>query len=163
MKNIYLYITTILLLIGCNTKPKDLSNYLVKVSTFKINETILNQGDYVEILGCSGNLTNKHKLEFYNLFIVRSVKTGDTINVLATNFYLAKEQYQKTRFISPNSVMSKIVSLDNYKDLDGVNLNELKTPKFDKVLYDREYIKTNVKKYPAIIGALGDYTGEISK
>ncbi len=75
MKNIYLYVTTILLLISYNTKPKDLSNYLVNVSTFKVNNDILNQGDYVETLGFSGNLTNKHKLEFYNLFIVRSVKS----------------------------------------------------------------------------------------
>lgn len=157
--------TIVLLLIcslySCKSGPKNLDEFMVDISEFKINDSILRDGDYVEILGSSGNLTKEHEIDFYNLVVVRSEKTGDTINVLVTNFYQSDLNNPRTRFISNSSIMGKLVeNVENTEKLDGKNIKDLKSKSYNKVFYDSEFIQVDIRKYPAITGNLGDYTIE---
>lgn len=148
-------------LCSCNSKPRDLERFMVDVSEFSINNEVLNDGEYVEILGCSGNLTKNHKIDFYNLVVVKSEKTGDTINVLVTNFYQPDLANRRTRFISNTSLVGKIFEdASNSEEFVGKNIDSLKSKSYDKVFYDTEYIHGNVRKYQSITGNLGDYTIE---
>lgn len=157
--------TIVLLLIcslcSCKSGSKNLDEFMVDISEFKINDSILRDGDYVEILGSSGNLTKEHEIDFYNLVVVRSEKTGDTINVLVTNFYQSDLNNPRTRFISNSSLMGKLVeNVENTEKLDGKNIKDLKSKSYNKVFYDSEFIQVDIRKYPAITGNLGDYTIE---
>jgi hypothetical protein len=147
------------MLYGCSIGPKNLDDFMVDISEFKINNEILKDGDYVEILGSSGNLTKEHEIEFYNLVVVRSLETGDTVNVLVTTFYEADLNNPKTRFMSNSSLVGKLFeNTSNLEDLTGENINKLKPKSYKKVFYDSEYIQIDVREYPAITGTLGDFT-----
>lgn len=154
---------------SCTSESKDLvdlDEFMVDISEFNINDTILKDGDYVEILGSSGNLTRNHEIDFYNLVVVKSEQTGDTINVLVTNFYQADLNKPRTRFISNLSLMGKLVeSASNSEQLEGSNIRDIKAKSYNKVFYDSEYIQIDVRKYQSITGNLGDYTieGDISE
>lgn len=154
--------TIVLLLIcslcSCKSGPKNLDEFMIDISEFKMNDSILRDGDYVEILGSSGNLTEEHEIDFYNLVVVRSEKTGDTVNVLVTNFYQSDLNDPRTRFMSNSSLMGKLV--ENTENLDGKNIKDLKSKSFHKVFYDSEFIQVDVRKYPSITGNLGDYIME---
>jgi translation elongation factor P/translation initiation factor 5A len=159
MKQIFTISLATLILYSCKSGPKDLSEYMVDISEFKINNKILKDGDYIEILGSSGNLTKEHEIDFYNLVVVKSVETGDTINVLVTNFYQADLNNPRTRFMSNSSSAGKLMEqASNFEELDGKNIKDLKAKSFSKVFYDSEFIQVNVRKYPTITGNLGDYT-----
>lgn len=148
-------------LCGCKSGPKNLDEFMIDISEFKIDDSILRDGDYVEILGSSGNLTKEHKIDFYNLVVVRSEKTGDTINVLVTNFYQSDLNDPRTRFISNSSLMGKLVeNLEDTEKFDGKNVKDIKSKSYNKVFYDSEFIQVDVRKYPSITGNLGDYTIE---
>ena len=154
------------LVYSCSNEPRDLDEFMVDVSAFNMNDSILKDGDYVEILGSSGNLTENHEIDFYNLVVVRCEETGDTVNVLVTTFYQADLNSPRTRFISNSSLMGKLIeNTENAEELDGTNINDLKPRSFRKVFYDREYIQVDVTKYPTITGTLGDYTieGDLSE
>jgi len=144
---------------GCSFGPKNLDPFMVDIAEFKINNEILKDGDYVEILGSSGNLTLDHEIEFYNLVVVRSIETGDTVNVLVTTFYEANLNNPKTRFMSNSSFAGKLIeNISNLEDLTAENLNTLKPKSYKKVFYDSEYIQVDVREYPAITGTLGAFT-----
>lgn len=160
MKNtIPFFFVVIIILSACSTGPKDLSEFMVDASEFKINDTVLKDGEEVEILGSSGNLTKEHKIDFYNLVVVRSLETGDTVNVLVTSFFQADLNDPKTKFLSNSSIMGKI--MENSDDLNKLdNVKDIKAKKYSKVFYDAEYIQVDVRNYPAIAGSLGDFTIE---
>lgn len=158
MKIVVIGFLIIVSIYSCNSGPKNLDDFMVDVSEFKFNDTILKDGDYVEIIGSSGNLTKEHKINFYNLVVVKSEKTGDTINLLLTNFYQSDLNNPRTRFISNTSTFGKLVeNVDNSQEMDGKNINELKSKSYNKVFYDSEYIQVDVRKYPTITGNIGDY------
>ena len=143
---------------SCNNKPMNINEFMVDISEFKIDNTILKDGDYVEVLGSSGNLTEEHNIDFYNLVVVRSEETGDTVNVLVTNFYQSNLNNPRTRFISNSSLIGKLLeSNGDPKKNDGINIKDIKPKSYKKVFYDREYIQVDVRKYPSITGNLGDY------
>lgn len=161
MKRVFPILYTLSFLYACNPGPKNLDGFMVNVSEFRIDNKILKDGDYVEVIGSSGNLTKEHEIDFYNLVVVRSVETGDTINVLVTNFYQSDLNDPKTRFISNTSLIGKVVERGSEAEsLKDRNINELKSKSYRKVFYDSEYIRADVRKYPAITGNLGDYTIE---
>lgn len=169
IKYLLIGILSIGVLHSCTNESEDLMDldkFMVDISEFSINDTILKDGDYVEILGSSGNLTREHEIDFYNLVVVRSEETGNTINVLVTNFYQADLNNPRTRFISNSSLMGKLIeNASNSEQLDGTNIKDLKSKSYSKVFYDSEYIQVDVRNYPAITGNLGDYTieGNISE
>jgi len=137
----------------------DLEPYMVSPSQFKMDPYILKDGDEVEIIGKSDKVSLEHKIDFYNLVVVRSIKTGDTINVLATTFIHPGKNGNYMKFISPESSFGLILEAQsNNNDLDGKNLKNMKAKKFNKVLYDKEFISANVQRYPSIIGLIGDFT-----
>lgn len=145
---------------GCDSDSgsKNLDEFMVDISEFTINDSILKDGDYVEILGSSGNLTRDHEIDFYNLVVVRSEETGDTINILVTNYYQADLNNSRTRFMSNSSNVGKIIErADNSEDLNGKNVKDINSKSFKKVFYDSEYIQVEVREYPAISGNLGDF------
>ncbi|AEA45232.1 hypothetical protein [Fluviicola taffensis] len=156
-----LFLATTLLL-GCSdNSPKDLEPFMVDISEFKIHNDLLKDGDKVLILGSSGNLTEEHKIDFYNLVVVKSLRTGDTLNVLVTTFFQSDLNDPETTFISNTSSEGKLMeSVMNKEDVEGQNVNEMKPKSFSKVFYDTEYIQVDVRKYPCVTGNLGEYTIE---
>lgn len=147
-------------LFGCtgSETEKDLTPFMVDVTQFKIDTAALKDGERVKILGSSGNLTENHKIDFYNLVVVRSLESGDTVNVLVTNFFQAGPD-PETKFLSNTSLIGK--AFENSDDLkDGTNIRKMASKKFSKVFYDTEFIEVDVRKYPAIPGNLGDFTIE---
>lgn len=148
----------IILLNNCKSEPKSLEDFMVDISEFKINNSILKDGDSVEIIGSTGNLTIKHKIDFYNLIVVRSIKTGDTINVLVTNFFETDLNNPITRFLSNSTDIGKIYeNIENSKSLGGKKIKNLRSKSYKKVFYDSEFIQTDVRKYPATTGNLADF------
>jgi len=143
-------------LFSCSEELKDLEPFMVDLSEFTLNDTILKDGDYVQILGSSGNLTEEHKIDFYNLVVVKSERTGDTVNVLVTNFFMADLNDPRTQFLSNASFGGKVVeNFENLKEIDDFKINDVKAKTYNKVLYDSEYIQVDVREYPAITGNLG--------
>lgn len=131
---------------------------MVDVSEFTIDTSILRDGDHVKILGASGNLTSEHEMDFYNLVVVQSKETGDTVNVLVTSSFVLTSKNQHTKFISNQGEIGKVLNLvSRSENLNNLNIKDLKEIKYNKVLYDTEYIQVDVRKYPAITGSLGDF------
>lgn len=154
-------ITAVLLavLFACDRLPKNLEKFIVDVSEFTINDSILKDGDYVRVLGASGNLKGEYEIDFYNLVVVKSMKTGDTINVLATNYHSPDVKSEKIQFVSNQSMIGKLFdNHNNLEVLENANINDLKPKTYNKVFYDTEYIRVDVRKYPAITGLLANYT-----
>jgi hypothetical protein len=151
----------VLFLVSCSSGPNDLEPFMVDLSEFRIEQGALKDGEKVQILGASGNLTKEHKIDFYNLVVVRSLETGDTVNVLVTTFFQADQNDPETVFISNTSLAGKL--FENPEDLErveGKKADEIEALKFDKVFYDSEFIQVDVRKYPAVTGLLGDFTIE---
>lgn len=147
-------------LFGCtdSEREKDLSPFMVDVKQFKLDTAALKDGENVEILGASGNLTEEQQVDFYNLVVVRSLESGDTVNVLVTNFFQPTSD-PKTKFLSNTSLIGK--AFENSDDLkDGTDIRKMPSKKFSKVFYDTEFIEMDVRKYPAIPGNLGNFTIE---
>jgi hypothetical protein len=157
MKRLFTLVSiTVFVLSSCETRPKNLDEFLVDISEFSIDNTILEDGHYVEILGSSGNLTGDHDFDFYYLIVVRSEETGDTINVLTTTFYQTDLNDSRTQFISNSSTMGKLIeNAQNTEEIQGLNVKDIGSKSFDKVLYDTEYIQMDVREYPAVTGNLG--------
>lgn len=160
----YLFSLSLVVLFGCKSGPKNLNDLMVDITEFQIDNSILEDGDYVRILGCSGNLTREHEIDFYNLIVVVSERTGDTLNVLVTNYYQVDENDPNTRFISNSSLVGKLLEgISDNGSIDVDNVNDLKSKSFDKVLYDSEYIQIDVRNYTAVTGNLGDFIIEDNK
>lgn len=155
-------------LLSCNdssVKQEDLEPYMVSVNEFQLNDSILKDGDQVRILGSTGKITEEHKIDFYNLVVVVSETTDDTINVLVTNFFQSNSNDPYVRFFSNTSLLGKIVEItSNGESIEKQKLEDMKVKSYTKVFYDTDYIQVDVRKYPAIIGNLGAYTieGDIS-
>lgn len=162
MKKIFaLGMLSLFALFACNTGPKDLEPFMVDVSEFKIDNSVLKDGAEVEILGASGNLSPEHEIDFYILYVVKSMETGDTINVLATTFYRTDLNPSQANFVSNSSVMGKLLEHNDASEkLQGTNIKDLKAKKFKKVFYDTEFIDLDVRKFPAVTGSLGNYSIE---
>lgn len=148
----------VLLCCQCDNSPRNLDEFMVDVSRFDVKDSLLDDFDYVEILGLSGNLTQEHKIDFYNLVVVRSMDTGDTINVLVTNFYKGELMGRTTRFVSNNSTIGKLFeSTEEFKKNENFHLEDLEPKRYEKVFYDTEFIQVDVFDYPTIIGTLANW------
>jgi hypothetical protein len=159
------FLLVLVLVVGCSSREEYLNKFMVDVSEFTIDNSLLKDGDYVQILGSSGNLTREDPINFYNLVVVVSEQTGDTINVLVTNYYMADLNNKRTRFISNSSVIGKLTERATEADkLDGINVKDLKAKAFEKVFYDSEYIQLDVRRFPAVTGTLGyEIEGDLSE
>jgi hypothetical protein len=162
MKYTFMLLSAIILfLASCSSGPEDLEPFMVDAGEFNIDQHALKNGEKVRILGASGNLTKEHKIDFYNLVVVQSIETGDTVNVLVTTFFDANHDNPEVVFISNTSIAGKL--FENPEDLErveGKKADEIEALKFDKVFYDSEFIQVDVRKYPAVTGLLGDFTIE---
>jgi hypothetical protein len=158
MKHTFFFGILYLILTSCGG-PIDIEQYMVSPNGFKIDAYILQDGDEIEIIGKSDKITHEHKIDFYNLVVVRSVETGDTINVLATTFIQPGQNGSYMKFISTESKHGLILEAQSDKeDLNNKNLNDLKPKRFNKVFYDTEFLPADVRRFPTIIGIIGDYT-----
>jgi hypothetical protein len=147
-----------LILTSCGG-PIDLEQHMVSPNGFKMDPYILQDGAEIEIIGKSDKITPEHKIDFYNLVVVRSIETGDTINVLATTFIHQGQNGAYMKFISTESAHGKILEAQSdQKDLNNINMNDLKPKRFNKVFYDKDFLPADLKRYPTIIGIIGDYT-----
>lgn len=139
--------------------PIDLKEHMVSLNGFKMDPYILQDGAEIEIIGMSDKITPEHKIDFYNLVVVRSLETGDTVNVLATTFINQGQNGAYMKFISTESAHGLILEAQSdKKDLNNINMNDLKPKRFNKVFYDKDFLHADLKRYPTIIGIIGDYT-----
>lgn len=139
--------------------PINLEEHMVSPNGFKMDPYILKDGAEIEIIGKSDKITPEHKIDFYNLVVVRSLETGDTVNVLATTFINQGQNGAYMKFISTESTHGLILEAQSdKKDLKNKNLNDLKPKRFNKVFYDKEFLPADVRRFPTIIGIIGDYT-----
>lgn len=160
LKKTSILILSVAILSACSNSPKDLEEFMVPISKFTIDNTLLKDGDFVEILGASGNLTLEHEHDFYNLIVVRSERTGDTINVLSTSFFMLNESNPRTQFISNSSTIGKMMeNSSEVKESKDFDPKKLKAKKFSKVLVDTEFIPIDVRKYPTVIGVFATIEG----
>lgn len=139
-------IITLIFLSACNNGPRNLDEFMVDISEFNIDNNALKDMEEVEILGASGNITAEHEIDFYTLVVVRSMETGDTVNVLMTTFNPIDVQNRQVKFLSNNNILGKL--LENTPDFDEngkANLKDLKAKTYKKVLYDTEYIDVDVR------------------
>ncbi len=158
MKYLFCLLIPVIIL-SCTNNTSKFDHLLVDVSEFTIDNSVLEDGDSVQILGNSGNISRNDKITFYNLVVVKSLRTGDTINVLTGNYFMADMNDPITRFYSNTSPIGKII--DNASELSSkekYHIDDFQPKTFKKVLYDTEYIQGDVKEYPAITGNLFDYT-----
>jgi hypothetical protein len=139
--------------------PINLEEHMVSPNGFKMDPYILQDGAEIEIIGMSDKITPEHKIDFYNLVVVRSVETGDTINVFATIYVHPNQHRKNMKFISTESPSGLILEAQSdKKDLNNINMNDLKPKRFNKVFYDKDFLPADLKRYPTIIGIIGDYT-----
>ncbi len=151
-------IALIFLFSSCNNQSVDIDGYLVDISEFNIQNGVLKDGDFVEILGSTDKISLEGEHDFYNLIVVKSEETGDTINVLLTSFYQTDLNNPRTQFISNSSLAGKLLERSReLKDLTNDKLNNLKAKTFEKVFYDHDFIQVDVRQYPSIPGTLGEY------
>lgn len=159
-KKTSILLLSVAVLAACSNSPKNLEEFMVPISEFTIDNSLLKDGDFVEILGASGNLTSEHTHDFYNLIVVRSERTGDTINVLSTSFFMLNESNPRTQFISNSSTIGKMMeNSSEVKESKDFDAKTLKAKKFNRVLVDTEFIQIDVRKYPAVTGVLGTIEG----
>jgi hypothetical protein len=133
---------------------------MVDISEFTIDTTALRDGDEVEILGLSDKIKFDHKRDFYELIVVKSKRTGDTINVLGTDFFKFDFYNRRATFISSHTLVGKVfalsmestLSLDNAVDIE--HIDNLAEKKFKRVFYDTDFITLDVRGYPAVTGNL---------
>lgn len=152
-----------LLTSGCGSKKKDLNKYLVDASEFHVEQDKLHSGDSLEILGASGTITNEDKIDAYILYVVRSLRTGETLNILSTDYIMIRDQSEIIRFISDTDDAGKIAAYATHgKELPEGKIDEIEPLRFDKVFYDTDWIHENVRKYPAVIGQLAQYYSQSS-
>lgn len=158
MKPILSFTILFLILTSCGG-PIDLETSMVSLDGFKMDPYILKDGEEIEIIGKSDKITPEHKIDFYNLVVVRSLETGDTINVLATTFIHPGQNGAHVKYISTESTHGLILEAQSdKKDLNDGNINDLKAKRFNKVFYDKDFIQEDVRRFPTIIGIIGDYT-----
>ncbi len=160
MKYSFLFLTLISFWFSsCSTKKsKDLTPFLVNVSEFSIDTSALIDGTEIEVLGASNKLNNSQKYSFYNLIVVRNIKTDQVVNILCANTNKLISSKKNRFFVSSSSLAGKI--FDHEKKLTKktkMNVLDLKNIKFDKVFYDTEFIIENVRDNPTVIGNLLDY------
>lgn len=158
--NHFLVFSTVLslLLSSCNNQRVDIDRYLVDISEFTIQNDILKDGDYIEILGSTDKLSMEGVHDFYNLVVVKSEATGDTINILLTSFYQADLNIPRIQFFSNSSTIGKVMErAKELKDLSNEQINNLASKTFEKVFYDHDFIQVDVRQYPSIPGTLGNF------
>ena len=143
-------------LISCGENKPDIEQYMVDISEFKIDTTYLKDGEKVKVIGASNKLTEDDKIDFYTLVVVQSLKTGKKINVLTTSYFFADQKNTVLTYMSNRSKNGLI--MENMDNLGGKNINDLKPKKFTKVFYDTEFIQTDVRGLPTVIGNIGEVT-----
>ena len=146
------------LLLSCGDS-KNLEDSLVDISKFKMDDTALEDGEDVKIIGASGNLTSEDEMDFYNLVVVKSLKTGKTVNVLMPDYIYVDGGNRNVQFISFKGEMGRLIGATKSGSFEkGQNIKDVKPKEYDRVLYDKEFIKVNVYDNPTIIGSLGKIT-----
>ncbi len=144
-----------LVLSSCGSEDKNLEQYLVDVSKFKIDNAALKDGEEIRILGASGNLTNDDEMDFYNLVVVESLETGKVVNVLMLDYIFVDENNRDLNFISFETQTGKMYALNASDAFEpNANIDDIEIPTFDKVLYDTEYIQDDIYGNPTVIGGL---------
>lgn len=145
---------------GCS--HKNLNDFMVDIDKFQLNDTVLVDGETVEILGMSGNIPVGTDIDFYNLVVVRSLENGDTVNVLCSSDFIIIGGVRRMKFQGENSDFTKLLNnaLNNedFRELESsgeIDTNTLINYSFDRVMWDTEYIQTDVMQYQSIIGSLG--------
>lgn len=149
--------TTTFLSCSSQYNPED---HLIELSKFELQSDILLDGDEVEIIGASGNLTQETHGSFYNLVVVKSVKSGDTINVLMSSWAMLSTSNPYTQFVSVESTAGKLLDSkfrDELVKQKNVKIDEIQVKSFDFVFLDEEFIQIDVTRFPCIIGNLGRY------
>ena len=123
---------------------------MLDLKEFSLKQNALENQEEVIVLATSENPENGDEDYFIHM-IVKSVKSGDTINVLFTG---AREIYGEDikAFISPEDVF-----------FDSENEKQIDINSISKVYSNPDYVATDWRRYPSIIGkvmTIYDFEGE---
>lgn len=120
---------------ACKSKNK------IDLKEFKLNKYVLSNHEQVTVLASSENPENGDE-DYLIHMIVKSIKSGDTINVL---FIGPREIYGEEikSFISPDD---PFFNAENTTKIDINSMNE--------VYSNPEFITLSWRKYPSVIGKI---------
>lgn len=135
-----------------NEKHRD-DTHLVDISKFKIDTTVLHDGDSVKVLCASLKLFPTDTISYYVHTVVVSLKTGDTVNVLASGSINITEENRITEFYSFNNKFA--LAMQSMNDIKtGKNSIIPKEKKYKKVHSDPQYIALKTSHFPSVRGML---------
>lgn len=139
---------------SCSDNEKNRNGaFLVDVSKFKIDTTMLHDGDSVKVLCASLKLFPTDTISYYVHTVVVSLKTGDTVNVLASGSINITEENRITEFYSFNNKFA--LAMQSMNDIKtGENSIIPKEKKYKKVHSDPQFIALKTSHFPSVIGML---------
>jgi hypothetical protein len=155
MKNI-LYLPVLLLTISCQ------DNLLYwEMSQFTIQESALADKEEIKIL-YSLCLPPDRALEAYSHFVVRSVQSGDTINILSVVGTTVTSGDEVYNFLPASSSTVKNLTktitgldVDSIAEAHGAEGMKSKDMMLTKVLRDKKFDDIANNSYPTVFGAVG--------
>ena len=128
-----------LIIVSCVFSSCNSNKNKVDISEFNVTKNALANQEEVLVLACSENPENG-KEDYLIHMLVQSVKTGDTVNVL---FHGPREVYGQEikSFIAPDDIFFKANRAADF-DIQA----------FKQVYSNPEFIPTDWRKYPIILG-----------
>ena len=128
--------------LGCG----DTSFTSVPLDHFHVQDGVLEEGAQIEVLTFSGMPDQNKEASYYIHMLIKSVETGDTLNLLTFNpGTLLANQNRQFLYLSEKSTLYQHM-------LAQFNVNG--TP-MDEVHLDKAFIPDIQNDYPAVIGILG--------
>jgi hypothetical protein len=119
----------------------------------KIDTTALKNDEQVRIIYFTGGPDNAPKVDYYYHYVVVTMQTNDTVNVLSSWRVPVGTEEDPRYFIKEGTDVSLV--MENLDQLvKGGNVNDLKPRQLDKVISNRKYRKFEENNYPTIIGFL---------
>ena|SRR5688572_11650675 len=151
-RRLILILIPLLFSIGCQRKYS-----FTDISTFTIDTTALKNGEQVSIFYFSGGPEdNKLKGQYYYRYIVASMETGDTVNVLCpVMFDLSNENYIKY-FHRNDSEISLIVQNLDKIGTGSENIRNMSPKNITQVVCNHHYKKVEHNHYPTTIGIFAE-------
>ena len=153
-KNCYLIIS--LFFIASCSQPYEYRD----VSNFHLTEDALSDNEAIQILHASHGPAYERIPDYYHHLVVRSLESGDTINILTTrdNGFNKSDVHKTFYFLSAASLAKNLfqmepMQLDNITEHKQIQVFQLK--RLQKVIHNPEAEMLTSNDYPTVFGMVG--------